>query len=289
MNYDTLLSQWQVQLIGNHSRLVNAKRQVHQAIQLVSHVSRNILPTHPWDIFGNLEWNRELDMFLGWTVPGRFDLRAGLRVSDLTLHLCTPQGRSFKEFILHGKTYLEGFNWLKEEIQEFGIDSSAMTTDLPYDIPAYPQAKDAPFDYSDQKAFADFARTFSNAALILHHVADLHPIWQHIRTWPHHFDISSRRGFKVEGKPAHMGIGYSPGDDHNYPEPYWHLTFSPFDHVDLDKLPELPGNLSWHTERWLGVVLAWKDIVKETTAKGQLDQVLTLVNEGMAFLEEVTS
>lgn len=260
MKYETLLSQWQVQTITDHARLLNAKRQTHQAVQLVSHVSRNILPHHPWDIFGNLEWKRGLDMFLGWAIPGRFDIRAGLRVTDLSLHLCTPQGHSFKEFSLHGKTYSEGFEWLKAEVQAFGIDSSGMKTEIPYDIPEYPQAAGVPFDTTDKEAFADFARTFSNASLILEHVADLHPIWQHVKTWPHHFDISSRRRFLVKGQPAHMGVGYSPGDDHNYAEPYWHLTFSPHDHVDKASLPSIHGDLAWHTERWLGVVLAWKDI-----------------------------
>lgn len=287
MQYDSLLSQWQVQSITEHSRLLNAKRQTHQAVQLVSFVSRNILPPHPWDIFGNLEWRRDLNMFLGWAIPGRFDLRAGLRVTDLSLHLCTPQGRSFTSFSLDGKTFKEGFDWLKAQVKGFGINSSAMNTNIPYDIPDYPQASGAKFAVDDAEAFADFARTYSNASLVLEHVADLHEIWQHVKTWPHHFDISSRRRFMVGDQAAHMGVGYSPGDDHNYPEPYWHLTFSPNDHVDKGSLPAFASDLQWQTERWLGVVLHWKNIVTQTTAEAQLKQVLTLVDEGMDKLIEV--
>ena len=286
MKYPDLLSGWQLQTITEHDRLLNAKRQVHQAVQLVSLAARGTLPFHPWEIFGNLEWRPDLNMFLGRDFPGRFDLRIGLRVTDLTLHLCTPQGRSFKHWVLSGKTYQEGFEWLKGQIQDFGIDATKLTTELPYEIPDYPQANGAPFDLNDEAAFADFARTYSNAHLILNHVADLHLIWQNIRAWPHHFDISSRRRFKHKNQFWHMGVGYSPGDDHNYASPYWHLTCYPSDLANKENLPELPGKLRWHNEKWFGVVLLWDDIVQAKDKEGQLKMVLDIVESGMGMLEE---
>lgn len=287
MEYAKLLDQWQPQTITDLDRMLLAKRQIHQAVQLVSMVSRNILPHHPWDIFGNLEWRSDLGMFLGWAIPGRFDIRAGLRAADLKLFLLTPQGRPFAEFSLEGRKYADGFQWLQTTITEFGIDASAMKMDLPYDIPAYPQADGEAFFVTDVEAFADFSRSFSNAQLILDHVAELHAIWQQVKCWPHHFDISSRRRFEKGEQVWHMGVGYSPGDDHNYPEPYWHLTCYPSDDVDKDNLPALPGDLQWRTDDWLGVVLKWSDIVKEASAEGQLKQVLSMIDGGMAGLEEV--
>lgn len=268
-------------------RLVSAKRQIHQAAQLVAAVGRNLLPHHPWDIFGNLAYRPDLGKFLGWSIPGRFELRAGLSLDDLSLHLCNPLGGSFKHFHLSGRSFQEGFEWLKTEIAAFGIDSEALKTDLPYDIPVYPQAEGAEFSLEDPEAFAEVRRGFDNARLWLEYISHQHALWQPIKAWPHHFDISSRR--RMDDGAWHMGVGYSPGDDHNYDQPYFHLTCYPSDEVDKENLPDLASPLRWHKERWFGVSLLWSDLIAESDGEKQAQMALDIATKGMDALEKAKS
>lgn len=268
-------------------RLQAARRQVHQALQIVGAVGRNLLPHHPWDIFGNFSWNRRNAMWLGASIPGRFECRAGLCPVDMRLHLTTPFGESFASFPLHGSTFQEGFDWMKQEIEAFGIDSSEMKTELPYDIPQYAQAEGKPFDVSDEEAFAEVARLFHNSNSLLDILEQTYEFWQNIRTWPHHMDMSTRRRFRLGDGFWHMGVGYGPGDDHNYKEPYWHLTCYPSDGVDLENLPALPPGLSWHTEKWLGVVMLWSEVLKEEEGEEQFLKVYDGIEQGMELLQQV--
>ena len=265
------------------SRISAAKDQIHQAAQLVSAVSRHLLAHHPWDIFGNLEYRPDLGMFLGWSVPGRFELRAGLDLDTLSLKLTDPMGGPYRDFPLSGRTFEEAFQWLKQEIADFGIDSEKLKADLPYDIPQYPQADGAPFPLDDPEAFAEVRRGFDNARHWLEYVSKKHALWQPIKAWPHHFDISSRR--RMDNGAWHMGVGYSPGGDHNYPEPYYHLTCYPSDGVDKENLPELTKGLRWHKEKWLGVALLWSDLKDEKPAE-QARMALEMAGSGMEALEK---
>ncbi|MEM7038794.1 MAG: hypothetical protein AAF570_17570, partial [Bacteroidota bacterium] len=65
MNRSTFITQWEPRTIADLDRHVQAKRQVHQAAQLVGAVGRNLLPHQPWDIFGKMEWVPSTGMFAG--------------------------------------------------------------------------------------------------------------------------------------------------------------------------------------------------------------------------------
>ncbi|MEM0998973.1 MAG: hypothetical protein AAGN35_18080 [Bacteroidota bacterium] len=280
-------TRWEALTLKELPRLVAAKRQVHQAVQIVSAAGRHLLPHHPWDIFGNLEWLASTRMWLGWSIPGRFECRVGLRPADLSLHLCTPRGDSFAQLSLDGTTYSAGFAWLRTELKALGIDPEPIDPELPYEIPAYPQADGAPFALGDPEAFVEFARTFHNAQVILNYVASRYQLWQSVRTWPHHFDLSSRRRLAKGDDFWHLGVGYAPGDDYNCAEPYFHLTCYPSDDVNRTALPALTGDLQWHTEGWLGILLPWSKVVAESTGPAQFALVTDGLERGMKALIEV--
>jgi hypothetical protein len=278
---------WHPLHFNDLERLQAARRQVHQALQIVGAVGRNLLPAHPWDIFGNFEWNRRGAMWLGWPIPGRFECRAGLCPVDMRLHLTSPFGESFASFALDGMTFADGFAWMKEQIQAFGIDSEGMKTELPYDIPAYAQASGEVFDVSDTEAFVEVASLFHNSNSLLDILEQTYVFWQNIRTWPHHMDISTRRKFVLDDGSWHMGVGFGPGDDHNYKEPYWHLTCYSSEGVDFDNLPELPAGMQWHKDKWLGIVMLWSQVLKEQDGEEQFRILYENMENAMEILHKV--
>lgn len=283
MDHASFISQFQHETFSELPRLIQVHQQVHQAAQLVAALGRSFLPFHKSDSFANLGFDPTSRQFRSRTVLGRFQVMAALEVETLQVHLLSASGQSFAHLDLHGKSFQEGIDFLKNGLAKLGYDADQYGTGLPYTIPSYPEANGKAFDGSDREALSAFALGYQNARLWMDYIAAKHGVWAEIRTWPHHFDLYTRR--RMANGQWHMGIGYSPTHAVDYAEPHYHLTYIPKDGVDTRELPEMPGGKTqWHTDRWLGVVLRWSDYIKVERKEDQARLVLDIADQGIDTL-----
>src|SRR5687767_15146450 len=122
-------------------------------------------------------------------------------------------------------------------------------------MPAHPVASGAPFARGDGAAFAELARWYANADLLLRALAAAHPAAGPVACWPHHFDIATLMSF---GGGREVGVGLSPGD-HYYAQPYFYVNGHPV--PDRSELPQLPAGRMWHRRDWTGAVLTGDALV----------------------------
>ena len=179
-------------------------------------------------------------------------VRARLEALSLTFVVSDPGGEKKQQ--LHGYTLGEAFAWLRTTLKQQGAEGERFDrigdrSQLPDGV--FGEAEK--FDAGERAAFAEWARHYGNADLLLQQVKGTNPAFSAIRVWPHHFDIASLCTLKQEqGEAKTIGAGLSPGDG-SYNEPYWYVT--PWPYPDADRLGTLDGGGSWHTQGWVGAVL----------------------------------
>lgn len=235
--------------------LVDARRQLHWAAQLVSGVGFTHLEKRDDDSHPNLGWDPDADALAGHAV-GEF--RAAITPADLTLHLIDSHASPLASFPLGGQSLEDGREWMAGALAEQGLPAHL---DLPgYELPGHEVANGAAFD-ADPDLLAELGRWFASAHHALERVRATHPGASTVRCWPHHFDIATL--IPVEGEGRSVGVGMTPGD-HGYPEPYWYVT--PWPYPDAPDLPDLPHG-HWHTEGWVGAILTGTETVAGADAQ----------------------
>jgi hypothetical protein len=259
--------------------LVDARLQLHHALQIAVSAPISYLAPRPDDSHTNLEWLPALEA-LGthWLLDGK-RLHFALRPATLEL-LAVDDGGVTSQYALHGRTVSDAVGWLRESLASAGYDAARLTTTKHYDIPAHAVAAGRVFARDDPAAFAELARYYENAHDLTAYVAATRAGAPAPRCWPHHFDIAtlivlpelSGRGTRT------VGVGLSPGDD-SYAEPYFYV--GPYPYPDHDRLKPLGSLGTWHTTRWVGAVLRGSEIVRIATADAQAQAVLGFANSAI--------
>jgi hypothetical protein len=99
--------------------LVDARFQLHWAVQLVSAVGTTLLPAAADDSHTNLEWLPEPGLLAGRLTADARRCRAALRVTDLRLYVLNEDGAASAQHALDGMTLDQGLVWLEQEIAAF--------------------------------------------------------------------------------------------------------------------------------------------------------------------------
>lgn len=277
---------WQTLTMNDFPRLREARENLHQAAQLLAAAARNHFPAVSSDGFANLDWVDETQSLVSRLIGGRWLFRVALSLPDLSLNLETPMGEVFRSQALSGLRYAEAQAWLLEQLRDMGMDTDGFSWDLPYDIPQYSYATGTAFNL-DAEASKEAANYYSNGYQFLKYSSSRYRLWLPFKCWPHHFDMASRRQLPVGGENSQMGIGFSPGDAHNFEMPYFHLTRYPHDTLNKENLSNLPEGLRWHTDRWFGMNLLAEDLVNIKDGTKQAALAKALIDTGCELLEAI--
>lgn len=243
---------------------------IHQAIQLPALAARGILPPDPTETVASLFWSPEKRTLFSQDLSSSNPHKVGLRFKDLGLLIENEAGQIINETSLVGLTYAQGFSWLKSQLEKLEYATDRLSTDLPYAIPAYPQASGTPFSAPEASATDEFSAYFDNATLALEPFRT-DGLGDHTtRTWPHHFDIATlisvELDLETQKNKKTVGVGLSPGDG-GIAEPYFYVNFWPRPDMSTITLPELAGHGQWNTEGWIGAVLTRSDLIAHSSEK----------------------
>jgi hypothetical protein len=263
--------------------LVDARLQLHWAVQLVSAVGTTLLPAAADDSHTNLEWLTEPAVLAGRPTPADAPrCRAALRPADLRLFVLDEHDAPVAAHGLHGMTISQGMVWLEQEIAAFRqrpIPKPFRRREL--DLPDHAVGRGAVFSVTDGATFAEVGRWYANGDSVLRELASRTPDASPVRCWPHHFDIATVVALDGgrRGEPARtIGIGMSPGDA-SYAEPYWYVT--PWPPPATSRLAPLDGEGEWHRSGWLGAVLTGSKIAAGTPAATQARLVDTFLTSAV--------
>lgn len=251
MNYS-----WQMTGNIKPQKLAESRLQLHYAIQFIAAIGSALAEPLPDYSHTSLEWNPELEVFVGAVIRAKISFRVALDPIRLTSIILDKQGNSIAEFPLHEKTMAEGLTWHKQEISKLGADADkvAFLSYPPDDFPDHAVAQGASFDASEESARQELTNYYANTHQLLQELVATTEDASSIHIWPHHFDIATLISLPGtnNGEPMTVGIGLSSGDT-SYEEPYWYI--SPYPYPAIENLPRLDSNGFWHTQHWVGAVL----------------------------------
>ncbi len=265
------------------TKLAEARKQLHQAVQLVALTGRAFLPKVEDDHYASLSWNNELNVLLGqaW---GEDDFKTAINFNNFSICLYDKNNQRLNGFSLNGISYKDAFQKLKELVKITGEDVGKLSTSLPYEIPVYTTAENEPFDFFDKTLFEELGKYFANANLVLEKAVSNNPKATEIACWPHHFDIASlivlndsKENYKS------VGTGLSPGDD-NYDQPYFYVTPWPYPDTEKTVLPSLSPGGFWHTKGWVGAIFTAENILKFDSPEEQYKAVKIFLQESIKIL-----
>lgn len=266
----------------NSEKLTESRLQLHYAVQYIAAVGAALAEPLPDDSHTSFVWNPGLEAFVGSTIRAAQPFQIALEPVSLTLSLIDHQNDPIASFPLHGKTMLEGLNWLRQEISKLGADASKVVfLDYPSDdFPDHSLAHGASFDATQKLALRELVDYYITTHRLLQTLVATHENSSMIRIWPHHFDIATLITLPgtQNGNPLTVGVGLSPGDT-SYQEPYWYV--SPYPYPNIANLPTLEGQAFWHTQHWVGGVLRASQITENASAETWQQQVATFLHSAL--------
>ena len=155
----------------NPQALTESRLQLHYAVQYIAATGAALLEPLPDYSHSSITWHPALDVFVGTVIPAAQPFQVALDPVSLTLILLDPQNDTITSLPLHGKTMLEGLDWLHQEISILGADASKIVfldyPPPPDDFPDHPLAHGASFDASQSTALRALAAYYTIAHRLL--------------------------------------------------------------------------------------------------------------------------
>ncbi len=248
---------WRMTGTIESQKLTESRLQMHYAIQFIAATGAALAEPLPDYSHTSLQWNPELEIFVGTLIRATEPFQVGLEPVSLTSIILDKQGDTIATFPLHQQTMVKVLRWHKQEITKLGVDATNIEF-LNYpadDFLDYAVTHGAAFDANrEQLGRQELANYYGNTHQILQEIVTATEENSAIHIWSHHFDIATLITFPgtKNGQLMTIGIGMSPGDN-SYNEPYWYV--SPYPYPDTANLPELKGGGFWHIPYWVGAVL----------------------------------
>ncbi|NKB80906.1 MAG: hypothetical protein GKS05_03210 [Nitrospirales bacterium] len=278
MTAESLHHQWQPIGAISTSSLLDARLQLHWAVQIVGSFGNTVLEPQADDSQSNLGWVDSQGALCSHASSD--GICVGLRLADLTLLFFTPQHTTPIELRLSAQTLQQALVWLATTYAQASGSAAPKPFALrDYDMPAHPVAQGMPFSMNDSVPYQELHRWYSNANSAIHEITAPWSQALPIRCWPHHFDIATLVALDPEKgseDARSVGCGMSPGD-HTYPEPYFYVT--PWPYPKKETLPALSGGF-WHTEGWVGAILTTSVLTETKSNETQAQQVQQFFHDG---------
>jgi hypothetical protein len=276
------MSTWQQLNIEDFEALKVVKDQFHLGVQNVAAVGRKFLEANKGDENATLVWIPEYGRIAGKWIDGNIRFRSSIGFNDFAVHLVDENVRSISSFELQGKSHGQVMVWLEEQIALFGLDTSQLVLNLPYELPEYLGVVGKPFSIEDMSLAQELGKYFHNGQLIAEEVKEAFNSAE-VRCWPHHFDVSTQITVNNTGNPdtsSYVNVGLSPGDE-EFPEPYFFA--SPWPYPPVEELPKLTHG-KWVDENWVGAVLPAPEILEK---EDQYKSVRRFMSESFTVLRKL--
>lgn len=244
------------------SNLAQVRLQFHQGVQNVAAVGRRFLEKSKEDEQSTLIWFPGLNRLAGKWITSTTTFRSSISFDDFAIYLVDSQYNTLATFFLHEKNHRQALVWLEEQIALLGLDTSQLTLNLPYELPAEVSKVGKPFFLPDLNSAKELGRYFHNGYLVLSEVQAAFKSSE-VRCWPKNFDLSTRIIVNNTGNPktsSFVTIGLSPGDQ-EFEEPYFYVA--PWPYPATEALPSLTHG-RWVEEHWIGAVLPAAELVLHT-------------------------
>ncbi|MEO9483678.1 MAG: DUF5996 family protein [Ekhidna sp.] len=280
---NTKMGEWNEITDLSPKALLETRNNLHQAVQLVGAVPRNLLLHDPTDATASLPWNAATDCLE--SLPIEHDgkgIKVGLAFSDFKLKVFV-EDQEWQSLALANQSVNEGLNWLTTTLEQLGLDSTKINLSLPYEIPSFDLDQPLEVDHSSLQVFNAL---YSNVHLILEREVSHWKDAFDIRCWPHHFDIATLIPLEKDKNgevTKSIGVGLSPGDE-GVEEPYIYVNVWPSVAYETLAKHALPAG-HWNKHGWSGGVLTYSDFV----AGKQEELVAHFVRETVQTLKRETS
>ena len=273
---------WQQLSPVNESRLLAARGQLHQAVQLLTAVGISFVDQQADDSHTALQWDPQTNIFLSQAFGSDHNFQVGLKPQDLSCQVIHNH-ELLLSLKLNGTTLKQVASDLQFFLEDHGLPKNVFTMAKHFELPDYPDRWLSPFDTSDQPAFDLLASAFANAYPLIDKIAQNDSRAGNQLTWPHHFDMAI---LLTLDKGRSIGVGMSPGDA-SYTAPYYYVNVWPYPAEDqINNQPLTFGK--WHTEGWTGMVLPLDHIVQEHEPAAQKSMVETFLSEAMSHAGNIS-
>jgi len=259
------------------SRLLAARGQLHQAVQLLTAVGISFVEPRPDDSHTSLLWNPETKEFLSQAFGPDQHFQLGLNPGNLDCRIIHNQ-ETLLELSLHGSTLEQIASDLQFFLEDHGLPKSAFTMKRHYELPDYPDHWQSPFDTSDLDAFGQLASAYANTNVLIANIVKNEKRASSQLTWPHHFDMAT---LLTLGEGKSIGVGMSPGDT-SYTAPYYYVNAWPYPTENQIKDKSLTFG-KWHTEGWTGMVLPLDQISQEEDPSAQQSMVRSFLQQALQY------
>jgi len=239
--------------------LAEATLQLHWATQFIASAGQTFAEPRDDDSHRAMIWDGDLRAFVGDPFAGVYPFRVAVRPEDLTLMLIDQTGSELGTLPLAGATRAQGYEWLSLGMATY-LGSPPPAIEQPeYDMPEHAVGADARFSGGLETELRALTALYDGAATLLSELAESRADASSVLCWPHHFDIATLLTLErdEEGNATKtVGVGLAPMGG-GYDE--WYLYVSPWPWPASDRLPEVTGAGSWHTEGWTGVILTGEE------------------------------
>jgi hypothetical protein len=273
------MSDWENLGAVEPRNLIEARQQIHWAVQAVAAVGKQLLPHQPDFGEQSFTWMAGPRVLAQGVVEGPRPFRAAVRLAEPTLLLLDEDGERLAGLPMEGRTLDEAYEWVRRETEALLGRSLEKPLERPEGLPDHPVASGAPFHLAGSAAPAELERYYAGADRLLRGLRDRNPGASPVRCWPHHFDIATLILLDPEADPEKarsIGVGLSPGDS-GRPEPYFYVLPWP---RPIGDLPALDGG-SWNTEEWLGAVLESADFTAAGSNGAQRGRIERFLNSAV--------
>lgn len=244
-------------MIGDPTELRSASETLHHAAQFIAMAANHFIPKEKDDSHTNEDWIPGKNWLIGNVIEspnGR--IHVALDYPLLVLIVCNEKLEPIAEYELSGKTKLDGFNWLNNQLWKLGLEVELFESDLHYMIPDHPVFHGAKFEMNIPKHFLELANYRSNGHALLKEMSSRFEDKSDVKIWPHHFDdgVIINMVRKEDEVQSLISMGLAIADSY-YDQPYFYVNAWKKDGVDYSNLPSLPSGGIWHTKEWTGQVL----------------------------------
>jgi hypothetical protein len=279
------MSDWETLGAVEPRSLIEARQQIHWAVQAVAAVGKQLLP-HQHD-YGeqSFTWLAGPRVLAQGVVDGPRPFRAAVRLADPTLLLLGRDGETLAAMPLEGRTLDEACEWVKREAEGLLRRPLEKLLERPEGMPDHPVATGARFALAGSPAPAELERYYAGADRLLSGLRERNPGASPVRCWPHHFDLATLMLLDRQADPEtarSIGVGMSPGDS-GRPEPYFYVLPWPRPTGDL---PPLDGG-AWNTGEWLGAVLEAADLTTAGSNGAQRERIERFLNSAVQACREL--
>lgn len=281
-----------IRLMNSHPNDLHfASETLHQAAQYIAMAGRSFIPIKEDDSHTNIDWDASKNWLIGNAIHSPYGvIHVALDNSLLVLIVCNDKHEPIAEYELVGKTRLEGFNWLNNQLWKLGLEIEDFEPELHYELEDHPVLHGEKFEMKRPKDFHELSSYRSDGHLVLNEISDRYSDKSDVRIWPHHFDdgliINLERDDESVVKLISMGLAMP---DVNYDQPYFYVNAWHRDGVDYSKLPALEGKGFWHKKDWHGMVLLAEDIAANNDHEKQKSVTIDFLNAAIENAKKMLS